>query len=84
MKRLMMILLALALLLPALPACAEPAQAPTLETLSELEWMFCSGVGAWSTLMWIEPDGTFIGDFHDSDMGDIGEGYPDCMIYFCR
>ena len=31
----------------------------------------------------IEKDGYFTGNFHDSDMGSIGEGYEDGTIYCC-
>ncbi len=35
-----------------------------------VEFFFASGAGGWSTTMTVFPDGTFTGDFHDSDMGD--------------
>ncbi|MCL2164277.1 MAG: copper amine oxidase N-terminal domain-containing protein [Oscillospiraceae bacterium] len=44
---------------------------------------FASGVGAWSTEVEIMPDGTFKGNFHDSDMGDVGPGYPNGTFYYC-
>ena len=44
---------------------------------------FSSGAGAWSTIMTIYPDGSFDGFFSDSDMGDIGEGYPGGKRYIC-
>ena len=37
---------------------------------------FTSGRGGWSTDMVVAADGTFTGTFHDSDMGDRGDGYP--------
>lgn len=40
------------------------------------EFFFSSGAGAWSTELEVRQDGTFIGYYHDSDMGDTGEGYP--------
>ncbi|MBR5962001.1 MAG: hypothetical protein IKZ98_13540 [Clostridia bacterium] len=49
-----------------------------------LSWSFCSGAGAWSTDLVIKPDGTFTGDFHDSDMGDIGEDYPNGIVYLAQ
>ncbi len=42
---------------------------------------FASGVGAWSTDLTIAEDGTFTGSYHDSDMGDDGEDYPNGTIY---
>ena len=51
--------------------------------LADVEFWFGSGVGAWSTIVRIAPDGTFTGYFHDSDMGDDGPGYPDGTRYEC-
>ena len=48
-----------------------------------MTWSFCSGAGAWSTDLTIQPDGSFIGDYHDSDMGDTGDNYPNGTIYIC-
>lgn len=56
----------------------------TFEDVSNLEFFFASGVGAWSTELYIHEDGTFEGLYHDSDMGDIGEEYPDGIRYFCK
>lgn len=44
---------------------------------------FASGVGAWSTDLTLEPDGSFSGVYHDSDMGDSEESYPDGTMYTC-
>ena len=44
---------------------------------------FCSGVGGWSTDMRILADGSFTGDFHDSEMGDAADNYPDGTVYYC-
>ena len=51
--------------------------------LSHLEWTFSSGVGAWYTCMWMQEDGTFTGEFHDSEMGEVGEGYAEGTVYGC-
>lgn len=48
------------------------------------EFLFASGAGAWCTTLTINPDGTFEGLYHDSDMGDTGEGYPGGTRYSCR
>ncbi len=42
------------------------------------QFEFSSGAGAWSTDFFIYPDGSFYGQYNDSDMGDIGEGYEEC------
>lgn len=51
--------------------------------LEDLQFEFCSGAGGWSTEFTIEKDGSFKGNYHDSDMGDTGEGYADGTIYCC-
>ena len=64
-------------------AAGESAPDPVLEQLSGLEWSFSSGVGAWSTELRIRPDGTFTGEYHDSDMGESGETFPEGTVYSC-
>lgn len=54
-----------------------------LEELSTWSFVFSSGAGAWSTSLDINADGSFYGVFSDSDMGDIGKGYPNGTIYYC-
>lgn len=53
------------------------------KTLPEY-FTFASGVGGWSTELEIAEDGSFTGIFHDSDMGDTGEAYPDGTVYLCN
>lgn len=48
------------------------------------EFSFASGAGAWCTTLTINPDGTFEGLYNDSDMGDVGEGYPGGTRHSCR
>ena len=81
MKRFACILLVLALMIPA--AMAEGTNAPSFADFKDLEWIFSSGVGAWYTSMRIAEDGTFTGDFHDSEMGDAGDAYPYGTVYGC-
>lgn len=47
------------------------------------DYDFSSGAGAWGTYLKVNADGTFEGDFHDSDMGDMGEGYSNGTVYCC-
>ena len=49
-----------------------------------MEFSFLSGAGAWRTELLLYPDGTFEGYYHDSEMGDYGEGYPNGSIYVCN
>lgn len=44
---------------------------------------FSSGAGAWGTVLNLNSDGTFTGQFNDSDMGDRGDEYPNGTRYFC-
>lgn len=48
------------------------------------KFTFSSGVGAWSTGVTIQADGSFTGYYSDSDMGDTGKGYPDGTVYESR
>ena len=41
----------------------------TFEELSKRRFEFCSGAGGWAENFTIEADGSFTGEFHDSDMG---------------
>lgn len=51
--------------------------------VSNLEFIFASGAGAWCTELYIHEDGTFEGMHHDSDM-DTGADYPDGTVYYCN
>ena len=82
MKKVLAWMMSLALVLSAAGVLAESGS-PVLETMAGLEWTFASGVGAWSTELRMEPDGSFSGEYHDSEMGETGEGYPDGTIYGC-
>ena len=44
---------------------------------------FTSGVGAWRTVIEIGDDGTFVGEYTDSDMGATGTFYPKGTQYIC-
>lgn len=77
------VLLAAALMLTAVCACAEDAPAGLFDRISGQLFEFSSGAGAWSTELTVGENGTFTGSFHDSEMGDTGEGYPDGTVYGC-
>lgn len=51
--------------------------------LSDRYFEFSSGAGGWSTELRIDSDGKFKGNYHDSDMGDSGEDYPNGTMYHC-
>ncbi|MBQ8533318.1 MAG: hypothetical protein IJ462_00625 [Clostridia bacterium] len=49
-----------------------------------LEFIFSSGVGGWCTLLTLNSDLSFTGQFHDTDMGDSDDSYPNGTVYFCE
>jgi len=64
-----------------------PVPAPEEGSLpfdTPMKLWFGSGAGAWRTILTLHPDGSFEGDYSDSDMGDGGESYPNGTQYVCR
>lgn len=49
-----------------------------------MEFSFLSGAGGWRSLITLNRDGSFTGFFLDSEMGDVGEGYPNGSAYICE
>lgn len=47
------------------------------------EFVFSSGAGGWATEITLNDDGTFKGQYYDSDMGDTGTGYSNGTVYIC-
>ena len=82
MKKLTAWILGAALLFTAAAAGAEAADS-VFAALSGLEWSCSSGVGAWSTDLRILADGSFSGEYHDTDMGDAADEYPNGTVYCC-
>jgi hypothetical protein len=82
MKTVLAWILSLSLALSGAGALAE-TEASLFDELSGLEWSFSSGAGGWSTELNILPDGSFTGNYHDSEMGETGDGYPEGTIYIC-
>ena len=81
MKRAVLFLVAAIMLTTAALAGAETTD--LFDQMKGLTFTFCSGVGAWSTELVFGEDGSFTGNYHDSEMGDTGEGYPDGSVYGC-
>lgn len=46
-----------------------------------LTLLYASGAGAWGSLLTLQPDGSFTGDYHDSEMGDTAQEYPNGTCY---
>lgn len=82
MKRIVILAVLLALA-AAVFAEAETVKAPSFEDFGNIEWTFSSGVGGWFTTMRIQADGTFAGQYHDSEMGEMGDDYPNGTVYGC-
>ena len=82
MKKMTALILTAALALAAAGAFAEAAES-LFETLAGLEWSFSSGVGGWSTDLRILEDGSFSGEYHDSEMGEMDDAYPNGTVYRC-
>lgn len=79
--------------IPELPAVtasngtdkADTTQSSDEEIFSMFEgnYLFTSGVGAWSTQLELKSDGTFTGEYHDTDAGARGDGY-DATLYLSK
>lgn len=75
---------------PAPPAPPEPVTQESQQTVKLLPKAFpmtlhfSSGAGGWQTELTLQRDGAFAGQFHDSDMGSIGEDYPRGTVYLCE
>ncbi len=50
--------------------------------LKDWTFDFSSGAGGWSTELEIAEDGSFRGEFVDSDMGDVAEAYPNGTVSY--
>ena len=83
MKRLLVLLAVVLMLSTAVSASAEGVSMDLFSLIRGQLFEFSSGVGAWSTELTILEDGTFWGNFHDSEMGETGEGYPNGTLYGC-
>lgn len=61
-------------------------EAPETFAFAELEnlvFYFASGAGGWRTELQIDADGRFSGVYSDSEMGSVGEEYPNGTYYYC-
>lgn len=43
--------------------------------------MYASGAGGWGSLLTLQPDGSFTGDYRDSEMGANAPEYPNGSCY---
>lgn len=83
MKKRLSALLIAALL--CLSAGCTPRSTPLPENENfPMELVFSSGAGAWGTHLALHSNGSFSGEFHDSNMGETGKDYPNGTVYYCR
>ena len=47
------------------------------------KFYFSSGAGGWETDLELHDDGSFSGEYHDSNMGENVENYPGGTVYLC-
>lgn len=52
--------------------------------IEDYQFYFSSGAGGWRTFLNIDADGHFDGAYSDSEMGSVGEGYPNGTYYYCE
>ena len=62
---------------------ASELSAGLFAQLDGRDFNFASGAGGWWTTLTFGPNGTFTGNFHDSNMGETGDGYPNGTVYVC-
>ena len=65
----------------AVSAPETEEQAEVLPDVFPQEFVFSSGAGAWRTYLTLQQDGSFTGEYSDSEMGDCGEAYPQGSVY---
>lgn len=83
MKKMTAAILALMMMMTAALAMAESGEKDLFALLRGRVFEFASGAGGWSTELEVGENGAFTGNFHDSEMGETGEGYPDGTLYGC-
>lgn len=44
-------------------------------------FVYSSGAGGWATELYLNDDGTFTGQYHDTDLGYTGADYPNGTVY---
>ncbi len=79
----------MALVLATAPVNAFAAETETeagtfsFDQLWDQNFYYSSGAGGWGVDLYIEADGSFTAAYHDSEMGESTEDYPDGTIYTC-
>ena len=73
----------LAVIMAVAASCAGAETNDLFDQIKGKTFDFASGVGGWGTELIVGENGTFTGNYHDSEMGETGEGYPDGTVYGC-
>lgn len=67
------------------PVVENPATPkPNIFAKLPKKFTFSSGAGAWGTTLNLKSDGSFTGEYSDSDLGDTGKKYPKGTVYICK
>lgn len=69
------------------PAGDSSADGTPISALPEdfpMELTFSSGAGAWRTVLTLQPDGSFTGQYTDWDAGGDPSQYPEGIYYICN
>ena len=82
MKRKITAFLLMLLMIVSLCSCGGKQGDGLFDELKGNRFVFASGAGAWGTELTIDDDGSFKGQYHDSDMGSTGDGYPNGTRYY--
>ncbi len=95
-NRLLLLFLCLVLCAGIFAGCGKQEQAynppdtvtENTETAIKLDvfpmnMIFASGAGGWRTQITLKEDGTFVGDYYDSELGSSGPGY-EYTAYICE
>lgn len=62
---------------------APAAEEFSFEELEDTVFYYSSGAGGWFVELNIAPDGSFTGNYHDSEMGEFADEYPYGSVYGC-
>lgn len=68
---------------PETAASDDMALCFSFESLKPFTFVFSSGAGAWSTTLTIQEDGSFSGQYSDSDAGSYDDSCPNGTRYLC-
>lgn len=63
---------------PTTPAAASFS----FSDLAHIRFLFASGAGGWGTVLYVQPDGSFSGNYYDSE-SSVGPDYPNGSVAYC-